>query len=315
MGAVYSNTLARIRAGDLLTREKYARLADADYLSALRMLADYGYGGGETGEDSDKVIVRETDELIRFIEEDSADADAARALLCRFSYSNAKVLYKSRFTDVGTDVVMYGVSEDLSGITSGDYSDLSETMRSALEELDTRETPDPRVIDAALTRARYKEALTSARRSGSRTLIRCLLSEIDFSNILSVFRANALKMSADLYEEMFIPGGSVALGTLNECIGAEPSVIEEKFERTPYFDAVADVCEKGYGRLSAFETAADNYIYALTDAGAGSLDKFDGFLRYVLARLTEFKMVKLILTCIKNGARAEIAERMRYLDD
>ena len=52
----------------------------------------------------------------------------------------------------------------------------------------------------------------------------------------------------------------------------------------------------------------------LTESGAVSLDKFDVFLRYVLAQLTEFKMVKMILVCAKNGVKQEIAARMRCID-
>ena len=93
MGAVYSNTLARIQMGRLLNAEQFKRLSEADYADALKMLAEYGYGGGVAGGDIDTVIARETNALISFIEDDCVNAFARKALLNRFYYGNAKALY------------------------------------------------------------------------------------------------------------------------------------------------------------------------------------------------------------------------------
>lgn len=315
MGAVYSNTLARINSGRLLTDEKYKRLADAEYSAALKMLADYGYGGGEAG-DVDAVIARETDELIAFIEENGVNRYASRALLCRFLYANAKTLYKSRFVPVDFASALYTVGEDLTGIASGDYAALDDTMRDALEVLDASESADsrPRYIDAVLTRARFADELHCARKSHSRVLVKYVVSEIDLNNILAMFRVNALGWKAEALSELFIPGGTVDEETLTDCVGAELSKIASDLGHTPYAPIVDSLCEKGYEYLSGFETGSDDYLYMLTDAGVTSLDKFDVFLRYVLAKLTELKMVKMILTCIKGGVREEIPKRMRCLD-
>ncbi|MCI8435319.1 MAG: V-type ATPase subunit [Clostridia bacterium] len=314
MGAVYSNTLARIQMGRLLNAEQFKRLSEADYADALKMLAEYGYGGGVAGGDIDTVIARETNALISFIEDDCVNAFARKALLNRFYYSNAKALYKSRFADVDLGAALYNVDLDMTGIVKGDYNELDVSLTETLEYLDSLETPlHPKTIDTVLTKAMYADSLRCAKRSHSRTLNKYFVSEIDLNNILSVLRANILRLSAESVAEMLVDGGTLSQETLLSVLTIDPAHIAEPFERTPYAAMLERLAEK-VAYTAEFETGADDYLYMLTESGAVSLDKFDVFLRYVLAQLTEFKMVKMILVCAKNGVKQEIAARMRCID-
>lgn len=315
MGAIYANTLARINMGRLLNAEKYKRLIDADYDAALKMLADYGYGGGVAGDDVDSVIEKETNALIAFIEDECVNAHARAALLNRFYYNNAKALYKARYRKIDLTHALYNVALDLTGITAGDYDDVSPFMRAALEELDTVEAPPhPRTVDTVLTKAMYADCLFHAGKSHSRTLKKFFVAEIDLNNILSVLRAKTLGLSAEETEGQLVEGGDVGFETLAALHAAEVEQIADVLAGTPYETPIARLTEKG-GHVAAFETSTDDYLYMLTESGAVKLDRFDVFLRYVLAQLTEFKTVKMILVCIKNGVKEEIAARLRYIDD
>lgn len=314
MSAVYSNTLARINMGRLLNAEKLKRLSEAEYADALKMLAEYGYGGGVAGEDVDTVIARETNALIAFIEDDCVNAFARKALLNRFYYSNAKALYKARFVDVDLGAALYNVDLDMMGIVKGDYSELDAALVETLAYLDGLEPPiHPKTIDTVLTKAMYADSLLCAKRSHSRTLYKYFVSEIDLNNILSVLRAKTLGISADSVTDMLVEGGSLSNETLLSVLTVDSGRIAEPFEKTPYAALLERLAEK-VTFTTEFETGADDYLYMLTESGAVSLDKFDVFLRYVLAQLTEFKMVKMILVCVKNGVKHEIAARMRCID-
>lgn len=316
MGAIYSNTLARINMGRLLDTEKLKRLTEADYPAALKILADYGYGDGAAGEDVDKVLTRETNSLISFIEEDCVNPHAAKALLNRFYYNNAKALYKSRFVTVDLASALYSVDLDLSGIKGGDYSALDPYMTEALESLDAAsETPAPKAIDLALTKAMYADCLREAKRSRSKTLYKYFVSEIDLNNILTVMRAKTLRIPTEAAAEMLVAGGTIDADTLLTALISETSNLANVISGTPYDELIGGFVEHGFAFAAQFETGSDDYLYLLTESGAVSLDKFDVFLRYVLAQLTEFKMVKMILVCVKNGVKGEIEARTRRFDD
>ena len=140
---IYANAVAKYNEGKLLDAEKIRRLADASFSDAVRMLCDYGYGGGTVDEksyDIDAFISRETSALIEYVQSSSPDEYLARVLTNRFLYGNAKAYYKARLTGKENDAAVYRMDDEemADGIRKGEYAALPAPMAEAVDRKSTR---------------------------------------------------------------------------------------------------------------------------------------------------------------------------------
>ena len=172
---IYANSVAKYNEGKLLDAEKLRRLIDAEFSDAVKMLCDYGYGGGALDEksyDIDAFISAETAKLIEYAATDSPSAELTRVLTNRFLYGNAKAYYKARITDRPNPAAVYAMADaDVrQGIEKAEYAALPPAMTEALAALDAEfsEKPaDPKRIDIVLTRAMYADSVAAAKKSGN----------------------------------------------------------------------------------------------------------------------------------------------------
>ncbi len=313
---IYANAVAKYNEGKLLDAEKLRRLADADFESAVKMLCDHGYGGGTVHEgqyDIDAFITRETGKLIDYVLSDAPDPRLARLLTARFLYGNAKAYYKSKASGRYNEAAVYPMADAAvrEGIEKGEYAALPSPMAEALARLDalfSESAPDPKTIDIALTKAMFAEERTLARALKNKPLQKFVTVRIDTANISAVLRARALGMPWSALTEMTVAGGKLSEERLRELFEAD--------------DAAKELRETDYGVLAGedetlslprIETRADDTADAVWETDAQNMQSFSPFVRYFYAQLREYKTVKMILTCLKNNAREEIAVRLRQV--
>lgn len=298
---VYANMLA-VSYGKRLDSERLRRIVEAKNVAeAFKMLGDYGFNYTD-GMSVDGFIVDETNRLIEFVGDVSPSGRLAEALNARFKYNNAKLAYKSRFTEVPSDGY-YATDLDVSKIVKGDYEDADKYMTAALEELDGAEEKKPQAIDLCLTRAMYKYVLS---RGGS-LVKKYFRAEIDMKNILSAARMKRLNLSGD----EFIDGGKISKQKLEEAVSADN--FAEAFEHTPYEEYAAEIERGELKELWRAERDADDYLYFLTSGIVTNYTSFEPFLNYYTEALIELKTVKTALVCIKTNARGSFYERIPKL--
>ena len=315
---IYANTLAKYNEGKLLSEEKLRRLADADFVGAVKMLCDYGYGGGRLGENSfdvDRLISEETVGLINFISEGCFDPHTTAVLLARFYYNNAKARYKFKVGGQESVGALYDMDSDFtSGIPNGTYADCPEPMAKALSQLDAAALTgkvSAMAIDEALTRAMYADMSAHAKKAG-RAVKRYVAAKIDFVNLTSALRLLRMEAGSDRLKEIFIEGGGILCDDLTAAYEAGLIGFADKLRDTQYYDILKRVSEKGFDALPLFETDA---AYAETTFFDGDLENMLSsapLLHYYASALNEYKTVKIILTCLKNNVRGEINRRVRW---
>lgn len=317
---IYANAIAKYNEGKLLGAEKIQRLADAEFLGAVKMLADYGYGGGTVNENSydiDSFITDETAKLIEFVREDCPSDELKNCLLNKFYYSDAKVYYKRRFSVFDVSAALYGKFEILDkAIESGDYAELPEFLGEALRFLDERyveHRADPREIDVCITRAMYKDDLFNAKKSRNKHLIKYVKTEIDVKNISTAFRCKRLALAADDFSREFIGGGYVSEEVVSVIMQNDTGAISGAFENTAYSEAVEKLLASD--DLAVFERDGEDALYDILAGDSENMLAFSPFINYFMAKLAEFKVVKTILVCLKNGLRTEISKRIRSVYD
>lgn len=312
---IFANAVAKYNEGKLLDREKIRRLAEADFSDAVKMLIDYGYGGGVTDEahyDVDAFIAEETNRLIEFIGEVSPDRYLSACLTNRFLYSNAKAAVKNKYSpfDIGSVLYRIGDVDVTEKIDSGDYAGLPAHMADALAEIDelfADKPADPITVDLLLTRAMYADNAECAAKSRSKLMQRYVRAEIDLVNIGATLRCTLLALGAETLERQFICGGTLPLDELTALVGQDAATAAQMLADSAYGDVVR-AAESG---MAQFETAADDCLYDICSQQCDNMTSLSPMLSYVTARLTEFKTVKTILVCLRGGARDQIARRLR----
>lgn len=304
---IFSNAVARYNEMRLLKKEQLTRLSDAaDYAEAVKMLYDYGYYKADK-EDIDSLVTAQIAALIEYIIDECPDAMLEEILLNDFRYNNAKLYYKSRFVELPV-AALYPVDDSAikDAIESRDYAALSQQMRACVEKLDG-ETADGRRIDAEFNRAMTRENLALAKKSGSKSLKKYLVTRIDLDNINTLFRCRALKKDFAFCAEMLCEGGKVPLADVEKNYSADDKELIEAFAAKGYGEYAAKAAEK------FAESDALKEVMLLDASATESLEycSLSPFFGYCLKRLAEIKVVKMILTCIRNNARDEIEKRMR----
>ncbi|MBD5132758.1 MAG: V-type ATPase subunit [Clostridiales bacterium] len=296
---VYANMLAS-ESGKRLDAERLRRVIDAKSLAdAFKMLSDYGFNYVE-GCTVDGFVVDQTNALIAFIADAAAGDKLKNALLARFTYNNAKLAYKSRFTETPADG--YYTIPDFAAdkIAKGEYDDLDKFMRECLEKLDEDGESKPQKIDIALTRAMYKYVLSN----GIPLVKKYFKAEIDMKNILSAARMKRLGMDAD----EFVDGGSVSRERLTEAVGADD--FAECFEHTPFEEYATRIAADEFKNLWKAERDADDYLYYLTAKQVENYTSYEPFINYYTDALIELKTVKMALVCVKTGVKDGFYNRL-----
>lgn len=305
---IYANAVAKYNEGKLLGEEFLLRLTDAEFSDAVRLLCEKGYGGGAADEksyDVDAFISRETSALLDYAVTDAPNEYVSRVLVNPFLYGNAKAYYKARYT--GVHATVYGMDDEAvrGAIEKREYVALPSFMADALAALDAEfesEEPDPKTIDALLTRACYRDSLYCAKKSGQRKLVLYVRVKIDLINLLSVLRARSLGASFESVSPLIIEGGKrLKPDALQAVFAGGDSALPELYE--PLLEAK--------GNLAQAEAIADDITASIFAADCENMQSYAPFTHYFTAQLGEYRAVKTILVCLKNNARDEIEARLR----
>lgn len=315
---IYANTIAKYNEGKLLSEEKLRRLAEADFNDAVKMLCDYGYGDGVVSPqsyDADKFIASQVSKLIDYVRDDCPGKYTANVLTAQFYYNNAKVFYKSRFVKKNVLGALYVMNDDYtSEILNGDYSSCPEIMAAALKKLDEKAADGSltaKEIDVLLTAAMYADMSKNAAKAG-KAVKKYVSVKIDFLNLSTAIRCKRLDVDEKFLSEMLIEGGSLPTEEIIEAFRADTGQFADKFRDTPYYDALRPFADRGFDYLPELESSAEAVEDSFFDGDLENMTSDAPFLHYFSAQLSEFKKVKVILTCIKNNVREEIPRRVRW---
>lgn len=310
---IYANAVAKYDEGRLLDAEKLRRIAEASYTDALRMLYDYGYGEGLPVEsaDVDSLTAIETNKLVSFVREYAPSEPLKLFLLAGYVYNNAEAAYKSRFAGVD-DAAFYGGAEGKKAALSEDgEANFYPALTAATARLDAIAEREPLTsarIDAEFSAAMYDDLLRLGKKTGKRTYA-YIKRKIDLTNILTVYRLSRSGGDPSAPVGTLIAGGTLdifdpASLAANEN-GAAPGTGE--------YEPLTAALYQG-GDVAAYERAADEYAAESLEGDRENMLSFEPFIGYFFAKKAEIAAVRLVLTCVRNDARGEIARRLRKVE-
>ena len=322
----YAFAVGRIRAleNKLLTPERLQRMVDATSAEeAYRLLTEAGYGTpGEQVIDFEQQISYELQKVVMLMKELDADPELIDLLYLHYDLHNIKSLYKERFAAeqkvIDLSVLGKIPLETLTkAMSESNYDELPKPFQEKLQKADKEmiDQIDPGRLDAWLDQAYYQTILDASKKHRSVFLKDYFALSADFNNLLMALRLHAMSLDHAIFEELYLPGGSLAISDLTPIFSNE--LTEKSFAGSRFskhlISAYHEYKSQGF-KLAILEKNRDNFLFKLaseTDQGSVSIGPV---LRYLLAREQEAKAIRLILTGKLNHVNDKlISERVREL--
>lgn len=324
----YPYAVGRIRGLErsFLDQAAFHRLSEQPFAAAVKSLADSGYGQeAENKSDPDVLIAAEMDSLRDLMEELTPNPALTDLFWLEQDAINLKLLLKARLLgdEVDDSEFAYGLFdiETLKeAVETKNYSALPAQLAAEMDGVERLIEDrgitggiDPLTVSAEVDRAVYNYVLYSLkpRLKNLKTSFvkKYFTAKIDFTNMLSLFRARALKWDKARYETVFVDGGEVSKKDLLEAFDLPADNIERAVSfgslDAPMKRALNAYINEG-GSVPAASAVFDD---ALMDIAAG--ERFDPFgigpvIYYLLRKMDEGKKLR-VLFARKRASEARLA--------
>ena len=316
---IYPFAVASVRSMEnkLLTKQKLMQMAEAkDAAEALRILSETDYG---------KTEIKDEHEFEKMIQNHlEAEYQAVGKLIpsetfmdiFRFKndYHNIKVLIKEEISKVnGKKYLVQGGSiplEDLQkNFRDRNYMELPNIKAEAVQEAIEMyaKTKSGRYIDTILDKACFQVMSDAAEKLGNEYVSRYVTKLADVTNLKTLLRIWKMKRSDEEMEESIVPGGELPAELLMKAL--KNDTILQTLKETTYGHLCETYMEQGF---TVFEKACDDYLMEyVKDAKYKTLTP-EPVAAYILAKETEAKCVRIIMTCKLQDIDTEtIKERVR----
>lgn len=312
----FANARIKSLEKNLLTSDKIVRLIDSHSLiDAMKILAENGYGDGILSEDNDadQLLENEENKAIKIFSELMPIGYGLETFVLKNDYHNAKACYKSKISGNKNHRALkkeglYNVEE---AIEESKYDSLPKEMKSTLELLDKENekgTLSGLDIDLSLDQAYFRnviEILNNSKKSVVSEYYRIL---IECTNIRTFVRCKKMKAKVDFFKKCYIEGGTLTLDRLLPMYNLSFDEINDKMKFTDWKESFS-VCTES---LVAFETYTDNLLIRKIKSQKSDMFTPAPLLGYYVGKLCELKVIRTILTCLKNGtSKDEMRVRVR----
>lgn len=321
---IFSNARVKCLENGLLSEERLNRMVDSVSLAdAVKILYEINYGGGTVVDsplEFDRILNAETDVVNRFILEIMPEKSGLEILPLKNDYHNMKALIKGKLLNLEDISFMLLTGGTLpleklkSALSDDDFSLLPRPMREAAEKIAESiltSAVSPRLIDILMDKAYIDDADARIKRDG---VLRDYLNIlIDTKNIGAFIRTKRAEGAEKSFEEGFLPHGTLNYGFFKDSFEQTTEAFLEKCKGTPYYD-LFNLEQMQKGILVAYETAADNKLLNLFKKEKNDMLGVAVTAGYYLAKMSEIKQLKMVLTAIKNKVdKPIIKSRLREL--
>ena len=315
---IYPFAVASIRSMEnkLLTKQKLMQMADAkDAAEAFRILCETDYGKTENNNvyEFEKLIQNHLEEEYQAVGKLIPSETFMDIFKFKNDYHNIKVLIKEEIAKVnGKKYLTKGGTIPLESLQKNfrdrNYVELPNIKAEAVQEAIEMyaKTKNARYIDTILDRACFQVMSDSAHKLGNDYVSRYVSKLADMTNLKTLLRVWKLKRTEEELEDSIVPGGELPADLI---IRAFKNDVIQVMKETSYGSLCETYMPQGF---TAFEKACDDYLMGyVKDAKYKTLTP-EPVAAYILAKETEAKCVRIIMTCKLQEIDPEtIKERVR----
>lgn len=316
----YAYAVARVRANELnlLSAADVEQLIAAeDYKTAMRRLADSGWGDIEDVSDYAQYLesyFAKTWDLLVEVMDDIHELDL---LLIRNDMQNLKAALKSIVSQhdakgLYVTSTVYDTKAILEAVENREFRDLPDFMQEpAMEAYEVlTATANGQLADAIIDKATLERIKFLGVKSGSPVLAELAERMCATANIKSALRCANTKKSKDYMIRSLCECDTVSKEKLIDSALEGVDSVLRYLEDTAYAEAAAKFKES----TSAFEKWCDDLLMECVSKARYTAFGIDPIIAYYVARDAEIKTVRIILSAKINNLPADvIRERVRSL--
>ncbi|MDE6504444.1 MAG: V-type ATPase subunit [Clostridia bacterium] len=319
---VYTNGVIAAKEAQLLGG-KILKLCEAGAEDAFRSLTENGFGKGadiKSFREYEKLIAADNADIDEFIRT-YAPTDAEKSyFLAPRDFHNAKAAVKAQYAGGELQAMLapdglVPAEEIVRCVKENDYSalcsELKEACESAVKMFSDEEdikTVSGAAVGLIFENAKYKYLLKACARN--RFLKKLIISKIDMTNILTVFRSQTPEYALN----NVIPGGKLKHGQLQALFSENTENAENSLNGTPY-EEFLNLCFAAKNNslpLTKAELMLDNAETDALEKKKYELKNKEPFLYYVLRRRAENANIRIIFVCLSAGMdEASVKSRLR----
>ncbi|MBO4837918.1 MAG: V-type ATPase subunit [Lachnospiraceae bacterium] len=315
---IYEVARIRVMENSLLTKADLDQLLAApDHEAALAYLADKGWGGGAGVTDAETMLKAEEDATWALMTELLGEGRELDILRLTRDYHNLKAAIKDIYASSGLAperLYLEGgtvpAEEIRQAVAEENFGRLPEAMQEAAVQAQQvlSRTGDGQLCDSIIDKAALDALTAAAEDAPDPVLAAYAATTVVNADIRIALRAaaagkNAAEIAAQLAEAPDLNRSALA----EAAVGGKSSVAEY-LKGTPY-SALADSLSRS---MSAFECACDDLMIDRILPQKSEALSLGPLAAYVIARETEIKSVRLLLTGLQNGLpREQIRESLR----
>ena len=312
----YLYEVARIRTKELslLSADFFEQLLSApDYETCIRLLKEKGWEGGQ--DDWEEMLARERRRTWELMEELLGDTSVFNVFLYANDYSNLKAAVKScrHRTELSNIYIEQGtVPADTirKALSENRFEELPEAMQAPAREAQKvlLQTGDGQLCDILIDRAALEAIYKAGKDSGDLFLMLYAELTVACADIKTAVRACRTGKDRGFLMRALASCDSLDKDRLADAAAEGEEAVAKYLDTTEYHEGAAVMKES----LSAFERWCDNLLIRRIRPQLYNAFGLGPLAAYVLARESEIKSVRIVLSGKKNQLPEQsIRERVR----
>ena len=319
MGPDYIYAAARVRSLEtslLAKSDMDALLSCKDYETALGLVRSNGWGGNSASSmDEDKILNYETEKTWATVRDLIGDNEVMDVIRLPRRYHNLKAAIKAAVDGKPEGEIFYegtGIEPDelIDIIRKGNTEKLPPEMRTCSDEAykSFAHTGNGQMSEAIIDAACLDDMASRAKKTDVALVREYAEFFVASADIRIAYRCASTGRPKDFTGRSLVECKGLDRSRLLQSAMSGVTALYEYLNETVYKDAVPEL-QKG---SAAFERWVDNSLMKIISSGKTDSFTAGAIAAYAVARQTEIKNVRIILSGKRNGIDdALIAERIR----
>ncbi|MDW7656736.1 MAG: V-type ATPase subunit [Bacillota bacterium] len=161
---------------------------------------------------------------------------------------------------------------------------------------------DMSTVDAWLDQVAWRQAFKLAETTGNHFLMGWLCRKTDLINLEMLLRTRTMRSGREILGNALLPGGLIMVQQVMDLYGETEDAIVSFYSKTSYA-SLAEIC-RVYGKpgqTTPYGLLADNLLMEHIRSARWIISGPEVPLAWVMARHTEIKNIRIILTCLRNS--------------
>ena len=311
---IYEVARIRVMENSLLNKADFDQLLAApDYEAALAYLKDKGWGSGEQSGSAEAMLKAEEDATWTLMQELLGEGRELDILRLGRDYHNLKAAIKDLYAASGLPedrLYQEGGTlpyrEIIQAVTEKNFHKLPPAMQEAAAQATQvlSQTGDGQLCDNIIDKAALNALREAMEEAPDPVLAAFAATTVVNADIRMALRAAAAGKSAPEIRDMLAEAPDLNLNLLAEAAVSGKASVAEYLKTTPY-ESLAGALSRS---MSAFECACDDLMTERIRPQKSEVLSLGPLAAYVIARETEIKSVRLLLTGLQNNLPREMIQ-------